>query len=72
MIYNSAIQLSKLKKSVILKKTLLTKHYRPTQIDTSIELSERINLFIKQNTYDLSNSPNKNKFILEQNEMRQQ
>ena len=28
-----------------------------SQIDASIELSERINLFIKQNTYFLSNSP---------------
>ena len=27
-------------------------------IDTSIELSERINLFLKQNTYFLSKSPN--------------
>ena len=29
-----------------------------SQIDASIELSEGINLFIKQNTYFLSNSPN--------------
>ena len=29
-----------------------------SQIDTSIELSERVNLLIKQNTYFLSNSPN--------------
>ena len=29
-----------------------------SQKDTSIELSERVNLFIKQNTYFLSNSPN--------------
>ena len=29
-----------------------------SQIDTSIGLSERVNLFIKQNTYFLSNSPN--------------
>ena len=29
-----------------------------SQIETSIELSETVNLFIKQNTYFLSNSPN--------------
>ena len=29
-----------------------------SQIETSIELSERVNLLIKQNTYFLSNSPN--------------
>ena len=29
-----------------------------SQIDASIELSERINLFVKQNTYFLNNSPN--------------
>ena len=29
-----------------------------SQIDASIELSERINLCIQQNTYFLSNSPN--------------
>ena len=29
-----------------------------SQIDASMELSERINLFVKQNTYFLSNSPN--------------
>ena len=29
-----------------------------SQIETSIELSEIVNLFIKQNTYFLSNSPN--------------
>ena len=29
-----------------------------SQIDTSIELSERVNLLIKQNTYFLSYSPN--------------
>ena len=29
-----------------------------SQIDTSIELSEKVNLLIKQNTYFLSNSPN--------------
>ena len=29
-----------------------------SQIDTSIELSERVNLSIKQNTYFLSNSSN--------------
>ena len=28
-----------------------------SQIETSIELSETVNLFIKQNTYFLSNSP---------------
>ena len=28
------------------------------QLETSIELSETVNLFIKQNTYFLSNSPN--------------
>ena len=29
-----------------------------TQIETSIELSKRVNLFIKQNKYFLSHSPN--------------
>ena len=29
-----------------------------SEIDTSIELSERVNLLIKKNTYFLSNSPN--------------
>ena len=29
-----------------------------SQIETSIELSETVNLFIKQNTYFLGNSPN--------------
>ena len=29
-----------------------------SQIDTSIELSERVNLLIKQNTFFISNSPN--------------
>ena len=29
-----------------------------SQIETSIELSDTVNLFIKQNTYFLSNSPN--------------
>ena len=29
-----------------------------SHIDTSIELSERVSLIIKQNTYFLSNSPN--------------
>ena len=29
-----------------------------SQIETSIELSETVNLFINQNTYFLSNSPN--------------
>ena len=29
-----------------------------SQIETSIELSETVNLFIKQNIYFLSNSPN--------------
>ena len=29
-----------------------------SQIETSIDLSETVNLFIKQNTYFLSNSPN--------------
>ena len=34
-----------------------------SQIDTSIELSEKVNLLIKQNTYFLSNSPNDFIFI---------
>ena len=67
MIYNNAIRsISEQKKSVIFKKTHLSYHQfqifekieTESQIDYSIELSERINLFIKQNTYFLSNSPN--------------
>ena len=71
MIYNNAIRSISTKTSVVLKKTyLLCYNVVPpipnsgeirteeSQIDTSRELSERINLFVMQNTCFLSNSPN--------------
>ena len=71
MIYNNAIRSIRTKKSGTLKKNIYnaTMSYHQfqifekigteeSQVDTSIELSERVNLLIKQNTYFLSNSPN--------------
>ena len=71
MIYNNAIRSLELKKGDFKEKHIYnaTMSYHlfqihekigaeESQIDVSLELSERIKLFIKQNAYFLSNSPN--------------